>query len=1016
MHQQQLPLLFCLLLVLFSCHACGLQISLRERTGASVLPIAAQQLRRYLHELDRRIAPIRIVAQPTNDDITLHLAIAAESCPHGTSYIVSRPSVLNISLLACDEMGQGSLFAVTDLLTSMGLYFSAEGPPFLPVSARDHAIEALILSNQSNTAWIESLTERVLVAASTMRTAATPVFAYRGFQPWGSYPIGNDWWDRDEYRRVVEQIVGLKGNWIGMHSYPCSYSYPEPGVWIDPIGGESADILPNGNLTPAAGGPLQCAASWAATNRPSWGLRALNTSSLKFGASQLFERDCFTNRELTAVGICGVPIDGASNVAAHNAVANLYKNVFSFAARLGVSTALGAEMPVPVASATPLQLRTYWSVGRLDMFVTPTLCAECPPPSDKDAYDLLSISDAYLLPVSGDGLLALDCYWDESGTDAWLGVFNVTSPPSSGAYGFVRREGYAFALPNASPSAPTVPLFQYVRTNFSKPGGVDTWLVVGDAGAAAAEARGYTAFGGSRIPVAYALTTPPTPPTSDALAAYTDAFTRLERLYGNNLTWYWSWSKEEWQWGKVKQTSPDVIASVLQIPIMEEAARNVNASFEIALGGWTLGPYDNKTLFDFVAPSEWPMGALDGYLGTNSPEIEFGNLSDSRPRWSFPWSEDDNDLTAIQMWVGRNLDHAAAALAMGVSGHASLQWRTRTVSPALTAVADFPWNTSLTSNDFLSAYADAAFGGGPASDALGTILRSVDSLSMPRPVHCDPGCMKADTSFCSASGEAPYAFIDDWLAQRAAVLTGGDPNALERFDYWAAHFFQLRAMARAQCAWGNYETALREVKAAPSGSPQQHSLAISLGFPAFSNMVSNFSQLVWALQGAMASYGDLGVLFQLYGDVNDAAGDDALAVLEGLAGGALCGTPCALPKNYTPTLGSPVPRLRALTVRTILERGEPLNIRLHAIGDSSCGGAGTVCTAYVRVTGDNTYTNVTLPQEGVGRAVFYANVPIPDGAEEAGLDWYASTVCEGSVEALMFPPGAPSQPQTIIFI
>ena len=338
------------------------------------------------------------------------------------------------------------------------------------------------------------------------------------------------------------------------------------------------------------------------------------------------------------------------------------------------------------------------------------------------------------------------------------------------------------------------------------------------------------------------------------------------------------------------------------------------------------------------------------------------------------------------------------------------------MSPALTAVANFPWNTSIKADDFLSAYAAAAFGGGPASYALGELLYKVDSAGMPRPVHFDHGGMRANISLCGASGEAPYAFVDEWLAQRGGVIALDDPNALERYEYWAAHFFQLRAMARAQCGWGKYETALKAVKAAPAGSPQQQSLAISLGFPAFSDMVSNFSQLVWTLQGAMATYGDLGVFVQLYGDVNDAAGDVALTELESLAGGGRCGISCALPEMYAPTAGSPAPRLRVLTVRTILEYGEPLNIRLHAVGDSSCGAATTTCTVFFRTIGNSTYANITLPQEGAGRAVFYAPVPIPDFAEEEGMEWYASCVCEGSDEPLVFPPGAPSQPQTIIFI
>jgi len=976
-----------------------------------------------VHEVDRRVAPALIIAlvageyaAPPNSGATIHLGAAAR-CPPGASYIVERPSSSAASLLACDELGAGSLHAVTDLLSALGLFFTAEGPPFLPASARARAVEAAraaaLPGGGRGGGAARALEARVLEAAASLRSAAVPAFAHRGFQPWGSYPIGNDWWDPDEYRRVIELIVSLKGNWVGMHSYPCGYAFPEPGVWIDAAGGEGASILPSGNLTPAAGAAPQCAASWAASLRPSWGARALNTSSLKFGAAGLFERDCFTNRALTAAGVCGVPASAAANAAAHNAVGALYKSAFAFAARLGVATALGAEMPL-AAPAAPLQLRTYWSAGREDTFVTPTACAECPPPGDKDAYAPLGVAGAFLLAAPGEGLVPLDCYWDGAGTDAWLGVFNATPPPPAraGGYAFVRREGYALA--RAAGNA-TVPLYQYVRSNYSKAGGVDTWLVVGDAGAAAAEARGYAPLGGgARAPVAHALTSAPPAGGGAALAAYTDAFTRLQRLYGPNLTWYWAWSPEEWQWEKTPQDAPAVVAAAAQIPAMAAAAAAANATFGLALGGWTLGPLDNRTLFDRVAPPGWPMASLDGYLGAAPPAAEFAQLAPARPRWSFPWAEDDQDLTAVQLWVGRNLAHAAAAAALGVTGHGSLQWRTRAASPALTAVAQFPFNVSLTPGDFLRGYAAAAFGGGGAGGALGALLAALDSAAMPRPVHCDPGCMAPSVAFCGAAGEAPYAFVDGWLAQRGAVAGGGDPAALERFDYWAAHFFQLRAMARAQCGWGAYEGALAAVRAAPAGSAAQRALAVSLGVPAFSRMVGNFSQLVWGLQAAVGSYGDLGVLFQLYGDVQGAAGEDALAALEALAGGARCGAPCALPEGYAPTAASPQPRLRALSPRTILERGEPFNVRVHAVG--GCGGAGAACAARVRAAGGGgAFASAPLPREGAGRAVFYAPVPIPAGAEESGLEWYATCACGGGGEPLVFPPGAPAQPATVVF-
>ena len=1021
-----MALWLCASLLLAGAHGQQLQIS---ATGGGLIPLAAQQLRRYLHELDRRVAHPPILPglppAPLNGTaVVIHLAAAAAAaCPPGAAYLVARPSASAVSLLACDALGRGCLHAVTDLLSAMGLFFTAEGPPFLPPSARAHAVEAAaqqLAPAPPSDAAARALAARALRAAATLRAAPAPVFEHRGFQPWGSYPIGNDWWDVDEYRRVVELIVGLRGNWIGMHSYPCSYAFPEPGVWLDAAGGEGASVLPSGNLTPAAGAAPQCAASWAATLRPSWRARALNTSSLQFGAAALFERDCFTNRALTAAGVCGVPTSGEQNAAAYNAVGALYKSVFAFAARLGVATALGAEMPLPGTAPpdTPLQLRTYWSSGRADTFVTPTACAECPPPGDRDAYVLAGVAQAYLLAAPGEGRVPLDCYWDDAGTDAWLGVAAATPPPPprAGSYALVRREGYALAA--ALPANATVPLFQYIRANYSKAGGVDTWLAVGEAGAAAAEARGYAPLGGApRTPVAHALTTapPPAPANNTALAVYTDAFTRLQRLYGANLTWYWAWSPEGWQWDKTPQSAPAVVAAAAQLPALAAAAAAANASFGLALGGWTLGPEDNPALFDSLAPPHWPMASLDGYLGAAPPAAEFGTLAPARPRWSFPWAEDDMDLTAVQLWVGRNLGHAAAAAALGVTGHASLQWRTRAASPALTAVARFPWNASLAPGDFLADYAAAAFGGGAPGAALGALLASLDSPAMPRPVHCDPGCLAPSTAFCGAAGEAPYAFVDAWLAQRVGVAGGGDPAALERFEYWGAQFFNLRAMARAQCGWGVYEGALAAVRSAPAGSAAQRALAVSLGFPAFAAMVGNFSQLVWGLQGAVGSYGDLGVLFQLYGDVEGAAGAGALAALEALAGGAPCGAPCALPSAYAPTPASPQPRLRALSPRTLLERGEGFNVRVHAVG-GGCEGEGAACAALVRAAGGGgAYASVPLPREGAGRAVFYAPVPVPAGAEEAGMEWYASCACSAGGEQLVFPPGAPAQPATVVF-
>ena len=54
---------------------------------------------------------------------------------------------------------------------------------------------------------------------------------------------------------------------------------------------------------------------------------------------------------------------------------------------------------------------------------------------------------------------------------------------------------------------------------------------------------------------------------------------------------------------------------------MAAAAAAANVSFGVALGGWTLGPYDNRTFFDALAP---PRG---GGVPINDLEDAFGRAS-----------------------------------------------------------------------------------------------------------------------------------------------------------------------------------------------------------------------------------------------------------------------------------------------------------------------------------------------------------------------------------------------------
>jgi hypothetical protein len=48
--------------------------------------------------------------------------------------------------------------------------------------------------------------------------APSPLFDYRGLQPFHDFPEGPDWWDTQHYKQIITQLSKMKANFLGLHT------------------------------------------------------------------------------------------------------------------------------------------------------------------------------------------------------------------------------------------------------------------------------------------------------------------------------------------------------------------------------------------------------------------------------------------------------------------------------------------------------------------------------------------------------------------------------------------------------------------------------------------------------------------------------------------------------------------------------------------------------------------------------------------------------------------------------
>lgn len=170
---------------------------------------------------------------------------------------------------------------------------------------------------------------------------------------------------------------------------------------------------------------------------------------------------------------------------------------------------------------------------------------------------------------------------------------------------------------------------------------------------------------------------------------YEGIFRRVAETYP--LDYYWLWTPEGWTWDGTKEEQ--VRRALDDLKLAQQAAKNVDAPFQLATCGWVLGPSGDRSLFNRVLPKSWPVSCINRQVGNDPVDPDFARVA-GRDKWAIPWLEDDPGLTAPQLWAGRMRRDAADARRYGCTGLMGIHWRTRVISPNISALAAAGWDQS----------------------------------------------------------------------------------------------------------------------------------------------------------------------------------------------------------------------------------------------------------------------------------------------------------------------------------
>ena len=875
------------------------------------------------------------------------------------------------TVLVAGGGGPGVLYGAYKLAEALGVRFGLEGD----------------IVPDDRTPW----------AAPGLDETCRPLFAVRGIQPFHDFPEGPDWWSLENYKAVLAQLPKLGLNFFGLHTYPENPSKAhgatpnaEPTVWI----GRREDFRPDGSV--AAAYP----ASYQNTARGNWGYESKRTSDFHFGAALLFDRDDFGNDVMEGLG--PEPAAPEAMNAAFDRAAAVFGNAFALARRLGVKTCVGTETPLTVPD-----------------LVRKRLAEDGRDPKDpavvKDLYKAMFARVAAAYPVDYYWFWTNEGWtWDDASPEA---VKAVTTDLDMAVRAWSEL-GPPFRLATCGwvlgpPSNRT--LFDQVLPKDVAMSTINREVGKAPVDPGFSRVRGRSLWAIPWLEDDPALTSPQLwagrmrRDAADALRYGCDGLLGIHwrtRVLSPNVL---ALARAAWDQGW--NTLPRRVADDVG-PITGQHAGLGDGP--IAGAGGREAVYRDVRDRVFAYHLEVPNGTYAVTLQLVEGEIDRARgrvfdvviqgrrVAEAVDIFARAGRRRALDLTfeGVEVADGRlvidlaDRIHYPALAGIVVAG----QGFTRKINCGGPAVLDYEadWPETerhLPALDLYRDWAAAQFGPEAAADIAAVFARVDGRHPVPVTWIGGPGNIRPDPRPW-AEVEPAYAFADELAACGPRVAGAGNR---ERFGYWLASFRYMREVARFNCLWAVYDRAFGKAKAAGPG-PAARDILTREALPVRAEMAAALKAVYGELLATVSTTGELGTVANWEQHLLPGAWERPGAELAGLLGGE------PPPGLDLPRAYDGPPRLVVPAVRTSLEAGEPLELRVLVLSRERP----AKVSLFWRGMGRGGYREA--PLRHVARGAFAATLPAPG----ADFEYYVEAVADG--RTVRFPATAPALAQTVIVL